>query len=143
VIRAALAAVVCWATLGALGLFQGVASPYPAREPWDAGIVSAPESPDDPRVVEVERLTWSATLERSAPGAGRAGGRGVALVGGHGLPLARSPWDVSCPHDTRVASRMSGVAQRAVDLRREVFRTLPGRRVGRAEAAPSSAPLQA
>jgi len=107
------------------------------------GMVSAPDSPDSPDVREGERLTWRATNERSAAGVERGVSRSVARVAGSWLPVVRDWRGAACPRDPRFVSRTTVVAQRAVDLRREVFRTHPGRRVGRAEAAEAPAPQPA
>lgn len=127
-----------WAALGAFGASSGVALHGLAPDTQRAGLVSAPDAPEDTYVVEGRPLAWGATAERSAPSVERRAGRSVALVGSW-AHVAGQLFAVGCAQDTRHASRMTRVAQRAVDLRREVFRTHPGRRVGRAEAAPAPA----
>lgn len=127
-----------WAALGAFGASSGVASHALPPNTQDTGLVSVPDAPDDTYVAEGRPLAWGAAAERSAPSVDGRAGRFLALVG-RWAHVAGQLFAVSCAQDTRDASRMTRVAQRAVDLRREVFRTHPGRRVGRAEAAPAPA----
>ncbi|MBK6578335.1 MAG: hypothetical protein IPG17_19480 [Sandaracinaceae bacterium] len=138
-IRAVLVGMLGWAALGAFGLPSGVASHAFAPDTQRAGLVSAPDAPDDTYVVEGRPLAWGAAAERSAPSVERRAGRCVALVGSWAHVAGRVA-PVGCPHDTRSASRMSRSAERTVDVRREIFRTLPGRRAGGVEAASAPQP---
>lgn len=126
--------------LGALGLPQVAAPHASVGDAQRVGFVSAPDAPEDTRVVEGKPLAWSAVAERNATGTTRSAGRSASVTGSS-FSVLRGRVPASCAHDTRHASRMTRAALRAVDVRREIFRTHPARRVGGAEAAPPAVSL--
>jgi hypothetical protein len=124
---------VCWVAAGAFGLSAQAGARPVVDSAGEHGFVTTTDT-HDTQVVETTPLTGVAAADRVPSGSPRTPASRAGLLGVGAGPI-RAHASPPCPHDARVASRTACVARRVVDLRREVFRTRPSRRVGGVEAA--------